>query len=100
MNATTAATEVVLDNGDRYLIDPDRRLIAPSDPTPEPSIRNVIAATACDLMVTGQPVGPQVDEYRGLVGDWNAAHAGRAAFAALLDAASFFGRSVMDTRPV
>lgn len=53
--------------------------------TPETPVSRVVA----DMMETGEPIGPQVDEYAGLVGDW--ALYPEAVIAAFLDVAASKG---------
>lgn len=91
------AAEITLDNGDQYIIDPTGRTIAPVVPDP---LRDLLAKLASDTMGSGQPVGPQADEYVGLVGDWDSPRADTAAFFALWDIVSMVGRSIARFRPV
>lgn len=93
-------TEVTLDNGDRYLIDPESRSIRPADLTVSPTMRDMLAAIATNAMDSGELVGPQVDEYVGLTGDWDAPRADLAAFFALADAVSVTGHRIVQSRPV
>lgn len=54
---------IILDNV-TYTVDQQNRTIEPFDNT---------SAAVLDLMDSGEPVGPQVDEWIGLTGTWDTA---------------------------
>jgi hypothetical protein len=68
--------------------------------TPDGTITpdTVVAQIVGDLLESGEPIGPQVDEYAGVIGDWQ--DFPRAVIAAFSDAARLVGKPLGDTRYV
>lgn len=77
------ATAIVVIDGTTYRADGDARSIEPADD---------VSAVAVDLLETGEPIGPQIDELAGVFGTWD--QYPKSAIAALLDAADRTGGDV------
>lgn len=87
-----------LSNGDAYVIDDEARTIEPETPDPEATDKDMVALIASNLMLTGDLIGPQVDDLAGIRGTWD--DGDMAPVVALVEAAATVRLSVVNVTPV
>lgn len=73
-----------LTNGDRWHVDTDTRTVTADPANGGGPLAALVGPVAENLLASGEPIGPQVDEFVGIRGDWG--HP-RAPLAAVLQAA-------------
>lgn len=85
-----------LSNGDQYTVDTDRHTITAAAFNAETLLASQVGDLADNLLRTGKPIGPQVDEFTGVLGTWDDP---RAPLLALVDAARRARLSVVTYLP-
>jgi hypothetical protein len=59
-----------LTNGDRHVVDTAARTVTPDDRNVDRPFAKLVAPTVEHLLVSGGLIGPQVDDFTGIRGDW------------------------------
>lgn len=59
-----------LSNGDVHIVDVDAHTVTPAATNATTPLASMIGPYTAMLLETGGPVGPQVDEFAGVIGDW------------------------------